>query len=185
MLGAIGLLIFLSGAFLVWRDAVLDAQRLDTELGLIRSGSDLEFPQMEIVAKDDLGLDPESHGTAESLRSLVFVRIRVTNRERDRHANLHFEAFVEVSKPFERTQKLSRPIDVADKLGLPDPVKVEPQDTVSGDVFFSWPHDLDFVFGPDIGPREVAQQIGPLSLSVTDYLSGETIKLAVPGRWPE
>jgi hypothetical protein len=164
------------GSFRVWEDAELRA-------GAGRAS----FPDLVVTAEDALWLDPEeSRDFPGEYESLVCVRVRVTNREPDRKANLRFTLHAGVKRPFEHKMELRRAIRVEDKLGLEEPVKVSPQDTTSRDLYFMWSHSLDFVFGEDPKPIEVIREIRQdLLLTASDNLSEQTVSLAVPGRWPD
>lgn len=143
-----------------------------------------EFPDLVIVAKNPMWIGPEeSKSFSNEQESLIVVPIRVTNREPQRNANLTFSLAADVDKPFPRRQGLSR-ARMADKLGLPETFKVACEDTGEGDLWFTWSHAFDFVYGPEATERDVVDKIFPrLKLTVTDYLSDKTVELDVPGTW--
>jgi len=145
---------------------------------------DREFPDLVIVAKKPLWFDPEqSRSFSDEKETLIVVRVRITNREPQRNANLTFSLAANVDKPFPRQQELSRARE-ADKLGLSDPLKVPCDDTSQGDLWFTWSHALDSVYGREKTEREVIDEIIPrLRLTVTDYQSDKAAELNVPGTW--
>lgn len=84
------------GSFRVWEDAELRA-------GAGRAS----FPDLVVTAEDALWLDPEeSRDFPGEYESLVCVRVRVTNREPDRKANLRFTLHAGVKRPFEHKMEL-------------------------------------------------------------------------------
>jgi hypothetical protein len=155
---------------------------LRTELGRLRPIA--EFPDL-IINVDN----PVVFGTEQSKRypnereTLIGFKVRVTNRELERKTNLTFKAWTwgPPERPSIRTLHRSA---IKGESILPDPVKLGPQDTVEGELLFTWHHSVDVLYGTEATEEEVIEVVmDELRLNATDYISTVSVDLPLEGTW--
>jgi hypothetical protein len=163
------------------------ARHLQAELQTAEEArSPSAFPDVSIKASAPLLVETEESKTFPGQReTLIAVRVTVTNREVQRRALLSFSAHVTVPEPRPMIRKLSRTHeDHPDPAFIPDPLKLDPQDQVAGEVFFLWSHDMDFLFGRDATEEKVIEFVMEnLRVNATDHISTVSINLELPGTW--
>jgi hypothetical protein len=181
ILGAFFVVLFGEGAYRLARG--LEARLYEAQ----QASAPDTFPDVVVKTGEPLVVGTgESELFAPERETLIGLNVRVTNRERDRRAILAFSAHVTVPEPRPTIRKLRR-YDKKHESFLPDPVKLDPQDSEAGEVLFLWDHSLDFVFGSLLGTDEEEKVIEfvkeNLRVNATDHLSSISVDLDVPGTW--
>ena len=162
-------------------------------LWILHAAVALDFPPAEIeiepfiaIHSDDSDVEPE--------HTILFFKIRVTNREPTHRLNLVFDMSLRwpMGESF-LSHKLFRERDPRFKDRLKDrieePLLVEPQATVEGELIYTWEwskegKEEDRWINFDGYPRFRAKRDGSeFLLTVHDYVSDGSITLSCPGTW--
>lgn len=147
------------------------------------------FPRGEIAVTSFIFFQrPQVEKDQGDPGSILFFKVRVTNRETTQAMNLVLDVayITSLSKAGVTTGLRSRLLPSRDAKtleALPSPLKVGPTDTVEGELtvgsYSNWPPGIEY--GED--HKFSAGKGGQFVLNVHDYISGETVEFTIPGKW--
>ena len=152
-----------------------------------------EFPRAEIDVKPFIHIHKDE-SDVDLDHTVLFFEIRVTNREPALRLNLVFDMSLRahIREDFFSSFKLFSERDSRFENRLTEPLAIEPHDTVSGHLIYTWdwsrnPGDedpwIDFAapgHGHSFKPKRDGSEF---LLTVHDYVSDGSITLSCPGTW--
>jgi hypothetical protein len=148
-----------------------------------------EFPRAEMDVKPWICIRKHD-ADVELDTTVLFFQIRVTNREPTRRLNLVFDMSLRWPMGDNYLSfKLYPARDDRLKSHLEEPVAVDPQHTVSGELLYSWDwgkegeEDRWIEFIPGGHMFRPKRDGSDFILNVHDYVSGGTVTMTCPGKW--
>lgn len=144
------------------------------------------FPDLAIQAKHPIVLETKNSVSYPGERETpVMIGVRVTNEDTKTPAIVSFGARLKVPE-LDRGASLKRSREKMPGVTLPDDLRLEAPDVKEGEVAFVWSHSRDYVFRRAVSEDDVRLALlEDLVLEVTEHVSRDTVRIGVPGSWPQ